>query len=329
MNLNYDQVLVTGSSGFVGSCLCRELLKYGYKVRALCRPSSNLGKLSDLKNIEIVIGDVTDPQSLLKAFIGVKAVFHIAALYREARFPDSEYWRVNFEGTRNVLEAAQKSGVQKIIHCSTIGVHSHIAFPPANEQEPYAPTDIYQESKTEAEKLVLEWFREKKIGGSVIRPAMIWGPGDTRFRKLFDGIKNRRFPLIGSGETLCHWILVDDLVRAFRLALESSHSDGQVYIIAGRKPVTLRYTMETIAKFYAVKLWPLSIPVLPVQLLGSLCEMICKPFGIEPPLHRRRADFFIKNRAFDCSKAKRDLGFEAGQSFEEEVQLTGRSYETS
>lgn len=321
--------LVTGSTGFVGSHLCRELAEHGYTVRALHRTTSSLENLNtNLKGhtVDHVIGDVDDLESLKRAMDGVDVVFHIAALYRQAKFPDSEYWKVNCDGTKNVVRASQIMGVKRVIYCSTIGVHSHIEHPPANESEPYAPTDVYQESKAEAEKFVLESCRRGELDGCVIRPAMIWGPGDTRFFKLFRGIAKRFFPIIGSGKYLCHWILVNDLVRAFRLAAENPLSNGQIYIIAGERPVTLEYTMQTIARVYGVKLLPLKIPALPFQVCGSIVEGICKPFGFEPPIHRRRADFFIKNRAFDCSKARNELGFTASHPFEQEAEFVAKSY---
>ncbi len=323
--------LVTGATGFVGSHLCRELIDNGYEVRILRRPESSLVNLEatlggDTGSVQHCFGDLSDVAALERSMDGADVVFHIAALYRQAKFPDEEYWKVNFDGTKNAVQAARKMGVRRFVHCSTIGVHSHIEHPPATESEPYAPTDVYQESKTEAEKYVLDCCRRGEIDGCVIRPAMIWGPGDTRFFKLFRGIAKRIFPVIGSGRFLCHWILVDDLVRAFRLAAESPKSTGQVYIIAGERPVTLEYTMATIARVYGVSLLPLRIPVLPFQLVGRIVEGICRPLGVEPPIHRRRADFFIKNRAFDCTKAKTDLGFAASQPFEKEAELVARSY---
>ena len=319
------KALVTGASGFVGSRLCRELLENGYNVRAIIRKNSKLDNIKDL-NIELVQAELTDFESLKNAAEGVDIVFHIAALYREAKFPDSAYWEVNFEGTKKLLEAAKISGAKKFIYCSTIGVHSHIENPPADETEPYAPTDVYQESKTEAEKFVLGKYRENYIQGCVIRPAMIWGPYDTRFLKFFRGIYKQKLPLIGKGDILCHWILVDDLVRAFRYAAETEKSNGQVYIIAGERPVSLKYTMQKISENLGVKLLPFRIPVTPIQIAGSIVEKICKPLGIEPPLHRRRADFFIKNRAFNTGKAALDLGFKASHTFEDEVKLVAEWY---
>jgi nucleoside-diphosphate-sugar epimerase len=279
-----------------------------------------------MPGLEIVTGALSDEASLAAAVQGTEVVFHIAALFRAAKFPDSEYWKVNLEGTKHVMRAAKKAGVKKFIHCSTIGVHSHIVNPPADETEPYAPTDVYQESKMAGEIFVREELEKGSIQGCIIRPAMIWGPGDTRFLKFFKGIFRRKFPLIGTGDNLCHFILVSDLARVFRLAAESDKSNGQTYIIAGERPVTLKYTMQTIARYYNTSLNPIRIPVALIQCLGSITEAICKPFRVEPPLHRHRADFFIKNRAFNVQKAISELGFCATYTFEEEARLIATWY---
>jgi dihydroflavonol-4-reductase len=317
--------LVTGAPGFVGSWLCKELLNAGYTVRALHRPSSNLKAIQDLP-LMFVQGDLTDQESLKRACAGVDFVFHCGAVYREAKYPDSYYWQINLDGTRNLLEAAKECGVKRFIHCSTTGVHGSIENPPADENYRYKPDDVYQESKTEAEKLVLEKLRSGWIDGCVIRPNMIWGPGDTRLFKLFRGVANRMLPIIGTGQSWCHWILVEDLARAFRLAAENPKSRAQIYLIGGERPVTLEHTMRTIADAYGVKLLPFKIPAWPIQLAGSIVEIICRPLGIEPPLYRRRVDFFVKNRAFVTTKARTELGFKPRFTFEDEARYVAKWY---
>jgi nucleoside-diphosphate-sugar epimerase len=148
---------------------------------------------------------------------------------------------------------------------------------------------------------------------------MIWGEGDKRLLKLFKGVARRRFPIIGSGATLTHWIYVHDLVNGFLLAAEKEAALGQVYIIAGRRPASIEELVNAVADAAGVKPLPFKIPALPVQLLGSACEVVCRPFGIEPPIYRRRVDFFTKDRCFNTEKAKRDLGFEAQGDFTDEV----------
>jgi nucleoside-diphosphate-sugar epimerase len=316
---------VTGSTGFVGRHLCGELTGAGYHVTALHRATSDVGVLEGL-GVAAKLGDVTDPESLRRPFEGCDVVFHVAALFREAKHGDEAYWAVNVDGTRNVLDAAISSGVGKVVHCSTVGVHSHIPNPPADESEAYRPGDIYQETKCEGEKLALEYFRGGRVEGCVVRPAMIWGPGDTRTRKLFQGIQRRRLPIIGRGDTLLHWVDVRDVARVLRLAAEQEGNSGEVYIVAGAEPIELGALFHLIADHLGTTPLPFKVPALPVQLLGAIVEVLCRPFGIEPPIYRRRVDFFTKTRAFDWSKARAELGYRPSGSIEDEVSAIIESY---
>lgn len=316
--------LVTGSNGFVGSQLCRELLNNGYHVRAMHRGSSRLELLRGL-DCEHVIGDITDRESLEKNMKNVDVVFHIAALFREAKFTDEVYFQVNAQGTRNVFEIAEKLNIPKVIHCSTTGVMSEM-YSAVDETHPKEPGDVYQESKLEAEEIALEFYKSARVQGCVIRPAMIWGENDTRFLKLFKGIANKKMPLIGNGKTLFHFIYVKDLARAFRLAAESDKVNGEVFIIAGDRPVSIRYVYETIAKHFNVDAPKFNIPFLPVYAASFLVNKFCVILGVEPPIHPRRVKFFVKTRAFNTAKAKELLGFESEKTFEDEVKIISEGY---
>jgi len=320
--LSGQNVLVTGATGFVGSHLTRRLLDLGANVKVLARDTSDPEFLREVisKGAQVVRGTITDLAKVSEAADGVAYIFHIAALFRQAKFSDSYYYDVNVEGTRNVLNAARAKGVTRVVHCSTNGVHSRIRNLPADETEPYSPGDIYQETKCEGEKLARARFERGEVPGVVIRPAMIWGEGDRRILKLFRGVAKRRFPIIGTGKTLTHWIYIEDLVDAFLLAAQVEKALGQVYIIAGREAVTLEHVVNTVAKVAGVKPLPFKIPVGPVKMLGSLVEMLYKPFGVEPPIYRRRVDFFTKSRAFNTTKAQRELGFSPRYGFEEELE---------
>jgi nucleoside-diphosphate-sugar epimerase len=316
-----EKYLVTGAAGFVGSAVVRELLQRGKKVRALVRNGSIKNKtLKGLGlDVEIVEGDLKNPASLLKAAEGCSGVFHIAALFRQVNVPDEEFDLVNVKGTESMLKASIEAGVKRFVHCSTCGVVTSSDNPICDETEPYKPGDIYQRSKVEGEKTALHYFREGKISGVVIRPAMIFGPGDQRTLKLFRMINRRRFFYVGTGDKLVHWIDVRDLARAFCQAMESTTTNAEVYIVAGKKPLSLKEFVELVAKKLEVpKPW-LHIPVRPMQWLGVLCETVCQPFGIEPPLYKRRVDFYIKNRSYNTSKVKSQLAFTPRQDIELEV----------
>jgi nucleoside-diphosphate-sugar epimerase len=196
------KVLVTGATGFTGGHLAQHLAACGDDVRALVRPRSrDRFDRSPLPGhgVTAVDGDLMDAEAVRRAAEGVDVVYHIAATYREAGQPDSAYRAINVDGTRHVLEAALASGVARVVHCSTGGVHGHIANPPANEDAPFNPGDVYQETKLEAEKLAREFGSTTGLDVVVARPIGIYGPGDRRFLTMFRGLARGRFPMIGDG----------------------------------------------------------------------------------------------------------------------------------
>jgi len=319
------KVLVTGGTGFAGSHLVSRLVKKGEFVRALVRKNSNIDYLKKL-DLELCVGDVTDKSSIKAALKGVNVVYHIAALFRQARFPDKVYWQVNVQGTQNMLEASYEEGVKRFVHCSTIGVLGHITNPPADETYPYDPGDVYQRSKCEGEKLALKFFRDKKFPVVIARPTAIYGPGDMRLFKLFKYVSSGRMIILGSGNSFYHLVYVEDLVIGFELCAQREDAVGQVYVLGGDRYLTLNELADLIARVLGVSLSKIHLPVLPVKVLSILCEKTCVFLRIEPPLHRRRIDFFTKSRAFNISKAKRELGYKPEFDLETGLRLTGEWY---
>jgi nucleoside-diphosphate-sugar epimerase len=235
-------------------------------------------------------------------------------------------WETNVEGTRNMLDAALRAGVGRFVHCSTVGVHGDIKNPPANEEAPYGPGDNYQESKAEGERVVLSYMAEGRLPIVVFRPGGIYGPRDLRFLKLFKAIKTKRFIMLGSGEVLYQLIYIDDLIDGILLCGTKHNAVGNIYILTGKEPATLNQLVRVIAEVVGVTPNRLRFPVTPVYVAGLACELICKPFGINPPLYRRRVDFFRKTRSFDISKARRDLGFEPKTDLRTGITLTATWY---
>lgn len=301
-------VLVTGASGFTGKALVKRLLKDGENVVALVRNPKTCKDIKEL-GAKLVVGNVKDRGSIEKAIKDVQTVYHIAALFREAGHPDSEYWKVNVEGTKNVLDSAVEAGVKRFVHCSTIGVCGHIENPPADETTPYNPHDIYQVTKMEGEKLALRYAKEGKLPVVVARPASIYGPGDLRLLKMFRLIKKRLFVVLGNGKRFFHMVYIDDLVEGFLLCAKKQNIIGEIFILGGEKYYPQNIIFRTIAEELGVKPPWIYLPAKPFQLLGALVEKMCVPFGIEPPLHRRRVDFYTMTRAFNIDKAKRILGY--------------------
>ncbi|MEE2791838.1 MAG: NAD-dependent epimerase/dehydratase family protein [Acidobacteriota bacterium] len=321
------KVLVTGATGFTGRWLVRYLLKEGDDVRALVRPGSSerAAELRDL-GAELVTGDLADVAALAVACHGVEVAYHIAATYRTAGQPASAYRAVNVQGTDRLLKVAAAAGVARVVHCSTGGVHGHIENPPATEDAPLAPGDIYQASKLEGEQLARAHGDAGEMEVVVARPIGIYGPGDTRFLKLFRGLSRRRFPMLGNGSGYYHLTFIEDLVRGFRLCATVAEAAGRTYLLAGPRYTTLTELVALIAAECGVSPPRRSWPVWPVWLAGALCECVCVPLRIEPPLFRRRVDFYTKSRAFDPSRSRRELGFEPKVDLEEGIHRTAVWY---
>ena len=323
------RVLVTGATGFTGGHLARTLAGRGHEVRALVRPKSlarfAASPLPDA-GVAAVEGDLRSPDALARACQDVEVVYHIAATYREAGQPDSAYRAINVEGTRHLLEAALAAGARRMVHCSTGGVHGHVAHPPANAAAPFNPGDVYQDTKLEAEQLARGFGAARGFDVVVARPIGIHGPGDTRFLKMFKGLARGRFPMLGAGTVFYHLTYIDDLVEGFRLCGEVAGARGRTYILAGEKYTTLNELVGIVAGELQVGRPRMHWPVWPVWMAGLACEIVCVPLRIEPPLYRRRVDFYTKSRAFDITRARTELGYAPKVDLRSGIRLTIQWY---
>ena len=314
------RVALTGATGYTGRRISEALLARGDRVSALARRGDAAGEV--VAGVDVVRGDLSSRDALARLVHGADAVLHVAAVYRTAGHPDSYYRDVNVLGTERLLEAAAEAGVQRFVHTSTVGVHGDVASPPANEDSPFAPGDIYQETKAEAERLALEFGERRGVPVAVVRPGAIYGPGETRLLKLFRAIARGRYAIVGSGRPFYHPVYIDDLVAGFLLALERPEAVGQSFIVAGPRYVSQAELAAVIARETGGRVLPFRVPALPLRWAGALCEAVCVPLGLEPPLHRRRVDFWTKSRAFSIDKARRRLGYDPKVDLEEGVART-------
>jgi dihydroflavonol-4-reductase len=315
------RVLVTGATGFTGGHLARYLAERGDLVRVVVRDPARSIALAEA-GLEVVSGDLTRPDSLVRAAEGVDAIYNIAALYREAGLPSSTYRAVNADGVVHVIEAARAQGVPRVVHCSTVGVHGDIDAPPANEDAPLKPGDVYQETKLLGEQLGREAAARTGVELVIARPTGIYGPGDRRLFKLFGEVARGRFVMLGAGRNFYHVTYVRDLCDGFRLCGTVPAAAGRTYILGGGEVVTLAELVRITAEVAHRRGPRLRLPVWPIWLAGAACELVCAPFGISPPIYRRRVDFFRKSRAFDISRARHELGYQPVIGIREGVGLT-------
>jgi nucleoside-diphosphate-sugar epimerase len=316
------RIALTGGTGYTGSRLLEALVRRGDTVTALARPGSPRPDTP----ADWMDGDLADRDAIDRLVAGVDAVVHVAAVYRTAGHPDAYYRDVNVGGTERLLQAAAREGVRRFVHTSTVGVHGDVRNPPADEKAPIAPSDVYQATKAEAEAVALDYHRREGVPVAVVRPGAIYGPGETRLLKLFRAIARGRYAVVGDGRAAYHPVYIDDLVQGFLLALDHPAAVGEAFIIAGAAPVSQDELAALIARHTGGRVLPFHVPARPLQWAGDLCEAICVPLGIEPPLHRRRVDFWTKNRAFTIAKAERVLGYRPQMGLDAGIARTAAWY---
>ena len=306
--LRGQKVLVTGATCFAGRHLAQALVELGAQVRVFVRRPAALA--DDLRaKVEVAVGDLRDPRAVDTAVAGCDRVFHVAALYQDASATDRDFWETNVGGVEHLLAACEAHRIKRLVHCSTIGVHGSVSQVPSDETAPLNPSDAYQRSKVAGEERVWAWFRRTGIPTTVIRPAGNYGPGDLRFLKLFRSIQQGYFVMLGRGELFYHHVYIDDLVRGHLLCGTHPAAIGEPFLITGDQYVSLNELVTLIAQVLSVPVPRWRAPVWPFYAAGAVCEAFCVPFGINPPLHRRRVGFFTHNRAFTNAKAKRLLGY--------------------
>ncbi|MEM9019208.1 MAG: NAD-dependent epimerase/dehydratase family protein [Planctomycetota bacterium] len=317
-------VMVTGATGFTGGALARELVRQGRHVRALVRDPQKANALSEA-GMEPIEGDIRDADAVRRAAEGAEVIYHIAAVFRTAGHPDSYYTDINEGGVVNVIDAAKALGTPRTVHCSTVGVHGHVSEIPSNEDSPYNPGDVYQVTKLEGEKRMQEAIAEG-FPGVIFRPAGMYGPGDLRFLKVFKGIQKGRFPMFGSGEITYQFTYIDDLVDGIILCGEHPDAMGGLFILCADGWITLNEFFRLVADAVGGRPPRIHWPVSPLLLAAKTCEVLCKPLGIDPPLHTRRCEFYIKARAFSNAKAKQALGYQPKIDMAEGIRRTARWY---
>ena len=321
------EVLITGGTGFIGSQMALKSLERGDSVKVLGLENTSAEsynkKVIEEKGAKVLLTSVLERANVFELLKGVDVVYHLAATQHEMNVPDQVFWDVNVTGTRNLLEASIDADVKCFVHGSTIGVYG-IVERVIDEETPCQPENIYGVTKLEGEKLALA-FKER-LPVVVIRISEVYGPGDRRLLKLFKTIKKNVFFMIGSGQNLHHPIYVGDLIQGFLLASSNPDAKGQVFLLAGKEAVTSNEMVSVIAEELGTKGARFRVPFLPLLLIASLMESVLRPVGVQPPLHRRRMDFFKKSFELSGKKASDLLRFQPQVGFKEGIRETATWY---
>jgi nucleoside-diphosphate-sugar epimerase len=302
-------------------------LEFGHEVIPLGRTNNDLeiSRCKALQQYGLKLQDISidDRDGLARAAAGCDIAFHLAAAQHEANVPDSHFWDVNVEGTRNVLDAAVSGGLKRFVHGSTIGVYG-AAEGELSEDSPLKPENIYGKTKLAGENLVLSY--SNRIPVSVVRISETYGPFDKRLLKLFKAIKNRMFFMIGDGQNLHQLIYVDDLIDGLFAVAERQEAAGEVLVLAGTEVLSTNEMVQIIARELKVEIRRARSPIWPFLAVAAVMEKVLTPLGIQPPLHRRRLDFFRKSFYFNNEKAAKLIDFIPGTDFATGVAKTANWY---
>jgi 2-alkyl-3-oxoalkanoate reductase len=272
------KAFVSGANGFIGSALCRRLLAEGVSVRALCRTPAKGQALADL-GAEVVGGDVQDSRLVHSYANGCDVIFHVAAaaISRSAAYQ----YNVNVQGTRNMLHAAAKAGVQRFVQVSTVAVYGYRVDGPIDEDHPHRPSrnDFYMQTKSLGERAVWSYAQRTGLATVAVRPAFVYGPGSGLWsRTLFEICRRYPVPLIDGGYGHAHPIYIDDLVDLLMIVATHPDAPGQAFHAAPDPAPTWREFLG----YYAVMAGngsTIRIPARALKPIGALVTQLKRRSG--------------------------------------------------
>lgn len=305
------KTLITGASGFVGSAVLRQLINGGHEVRALVRRGSDRRNLEGLP-VELCEGDLADQDSLRRAAAGCNTLFHVAADYR-LWIPDPEaMYRINVEGTVNLMQHAFDSGVERAVYTSSVaalGLRDDGG--PADEDTPVIADKIighYKRSKYLAEQAVLKMVREKQFPIVIVNPSTPVGPRDIKptptGRIILDTLNGKMPAYVDTGLNIVH---VDDVAIGHMLALEHGH-EGERYILGG-EDMTLKAILDEICTIAGLRPPRLKLPHNAIMPIAWIAERIAAVTGREPIATVDSVRMAKKNMFFSSTKAEKKLGY--------------------
>jgi len=318
-------VLVTGATGLVGSHVAERLRSLGIPTRALARQSDV--SLLHHWGVEVVPGDMTDPGSLAAAAKGATVIVHCAAKVGDWG-PVEDYRRVNVDGLRSLLDAAQSAGaLKRFVHISSLGVYPARDHWGTDETEPISLDGIdgYTRTKAESEKLLLDRARETGLPAVALRPGFIYGPRDrTVLPRILTKIREGKFKFLGSGEQLLNNTYVGNVVEAVLLAIRRDDVLGEPFNITDPRLVTKRQFIDAITGRAGLPEQTKSAPLPVARAAAKVLEALYRTLGkSEAPVPSMATVKFLGlNLDYSIDKARNRLGYDPPIGFDEGMDRT-------
>jgi len=311
--------LVTGATGTIGPTLVRRLLEVGYHVRILARRQLQCPLFND--SIQVELGDICDPAVVGRLVEGTDVVFHLAA---KLHVPDpppelhAEYWRVNVEGTRNVIQQAVATGVRRLVYVSTVTVYGPTDGQVVDESAPPQPDSVYSRTKLEGEQIALAaQHADGKQLAVVLRLATVYGPRQKgNFQRLVQALARGRFVPVGDGRNRRTLIYVRDAVEAMLLAAEHPKAAGQIFNVTDGRIHAMRDVLTAICQALGRPGPRLHAPLAVAQLGAASVEWAFGLLGRRAPLTRATLDKFVEDAAYRGQRIQAELGFRPAYDLE-------------
>lgn len=317
-------VLVTGSSGFLGSRIVRTLINHGFKVRAFVRATSRIEKLQEM-GVDLCAGDITDLASLKRAFKGIDFVVHAAA---DTSGIDTGGKSTTLQGTQNVLELCKKFLVKKLVYISSCSVYSmkncnkgDVINEASSLEHIPENRGPYSYAKFQAEQAVRQAITENMYPIVCIRPGTIYGPGGEIYSPMMGfSLINKIFIIIGDGKFVLPLVYVDNVADAIRIALEKEKSNNQIYNLIDPYHLTKGEYIERLMK----KVYPRSkfiyLPFSVLNVIVYFQEILFKCIRLKPFLTRYRLESSQKKIIYDSKKICRELNWKQPVSMNDAMQ---------
>jgi nucleoside-diphosphate-sugar epimerase len=316
------KAFVTGASGFIGAHLVSALLRQNWEVGVLVHETP----LSGQEKVLVYQGDIQELSVMKEALQETDVLFHLAAALGASLIGRKEFFRVNAEGTGNVLRAAREAGVKRVVHFGSAGVLGSVKENEAvGEDFPPHPIDIYDKTKLEGEKTALRFSREG-MNVVVVRPGWAYGPGDRRTFKLIKAIAKKRFILVTKGKAKQTPVFIHDLIKGVLLCAGKARA-GEIYHLAGEEVLSVKDMVSMIAVATHSKLPSFSLPLFPVRCAAWTMEKAFYLFRREAPLSRGKLGFFIYPKPLSIQKAKTELGYSPQTDFQTGMRRTVTWYQ--
>ena len=310
---------VTGATGFIGGRLVDALVEQGHKVRVLCRQPAGSPELHQA-GVELVQGDLGDRTGLEEAIKGAERVFHCAGLVGDWLTHDDAR-RINVVGTSDLLAACTATGVERVVHLSSLAVYGLGQHRGTDESAPLRYSgDAYMDSKIDAERMVRVAADRDGLAAVIVRPGFVYGPGDRRFLpKLLDALGRRRFAYVGDGSKLLNLSYVDDVAQAMLLAAVAPSAVGEAYNLTDGTKTSLRDFVECLCGHLGLPAPTKHIPP-PVGWAAAFAvEGLARARRAKaaPRLSRGRMRFLYYDQHYSGEKAQRELGYRPQFSYRE------------